>query len=128
MKKTKKALAPMKGLVIHWKDRAKDLDKAEIFGHKTTHKNPVYRLMAQDIFNRAHKMMAMERRFHWLIEVAVVFEYPNGITQRSSEEFNCWCFFAEVAASCVQIHSRSLLEGNEEFYTHTEFNATCLEV
>ena len=32
MKKTKKALAPMKGLVIHWKDRAKDLDKArEVF-------------------------------------------------------------------------------------------------
>ncbi|MDB4261376.1 hypothetical protein N9878_00775 [bacterium] len=126
--KPRKSLAAIKGLVVSWKDSAKDLDKAEVFDHKTSHKNPIYRLMSAEIFNRSHKMIVSERRLFWLIDVSVVFNYPDGTEQRSSGDFESWCTFGEVAPHCVQIHSEGLREGNQEYYSHTEFTATCLKV
>tara|TARA_R110000751_G_scaffold99502_4_gene193043 strand:- start:240 stop:629 length:390 start_codon:yes stop_codon:yes gene_type:complete len=128
MKRKKSPLTVVKGLIINWKDRSKDLDKADIFDHNTSHKNPIYRLMAQEIFDRVHSLIVKKRRLFWHIEVDVVFVYPDGTEQRSSGEFESWCTFSEVAPHCVQIHQEGLREGNEEHYKYTEFTATCLRV
>ena len=127
-KKGRSPLSAVKGLVISWKDRAKDLDRADVFDHKTTHKNPVYRLVSKDIFDRSHKMIVSGRRLFWHIEVEVVFNYPNGTQQRSGGDFESWCMFGEVAPHCAEIHADGLREGNEKYYSHTEFTATCLRV
>ena len=128
MRRKKSPLTAVKGLVINWKDRSKDLDKADIFDHNTNHKNPIYRLMSQEIFDRVHSLIVKKRRLFWKIEVDVVFVYPDNTEQRSSGEFESWCTFSEVAPHCIQIHQEGLREGNEEHYKYTEFTATCLRV
>ena len=128
MKRKKSPLTVVKGLIINWKDRSKDLDKAEIFDHNTSHRNPIYRLMSKDIFDKVHSLIVNKRRLFWKIEVDVVFDYPNGTQQRSGGEFEAWCTFSEVAPACVQIHQEGLREGNIEHYKYTEFTATCLKV
>lgn len=128
MKRKKSPLTAVKGLVISWKDRAKDLDKADIFDHSTNHKNPIYRLMSKDIFDRVHSLIVKKRRLFWHIEVDVVFVYPDGDVERLGGDFQSWCHFSEVAPACVQIHQEGLREGNEEHYKYTEFRAECLKV
>ena len=128
MKRKKPLLTPVKGLIINWKDRSRDLDNADVFEHKTNHKNPIYRLMSQEIFDRVHDLIVKKQRLFWHIDVSVVFVYPDRTEQRSSGEFESWCTFSEVAPHCVQIHQEGLREGNEEHYKYTEFTATCLKV
>lgn len=128
MKRKKSPLTAVKGLVISWKDRAKDLDKADIFDHSTNHKNPIYRLMSKDIFDKVHSLIVNKRRLFWKIEVDVVFDYPNGTQQRSGGEFESWCCFSEIAPHCVEIHADGLREGDEQYYQYTEFRAECLRV
>jgi hypothetical protein len=128
MKRKKSPLTAVKGLVISWKDRAKDLDNAEIFDHSTNHKNPIYRLMSKEIFDRVHSLIVNRRRLFWKIEVDVVFDYPNGTQQRSGGEFESWCCFSEIAPHCIEIHAEGLREGDEQYYQYTEFRAECLKV
>ncbi len=128
MKRKKSPLAAVKGLIINWKDRSKDLDKADIVEHKTSHKNPVYRLMSQEIFDRVHGLIVKQRRLFWHIDVSVVFVYPDGTEQRSSGDFEAWTTFDEIAPTCVQIHAEGLREGNIEHYKYTEFRCECLKV
>ena len=128
MKRKKSPLTAVKGLVINWKDRSKDLDKADIVEHNTSHKNPVYRLMSQEIFDRVHGLIVKQRRLFWHIDVSVVFNYPDGTEQRSSGEFEAWTTFEEIAPTCAQIHAEGLREGNIEHYKYTEFRCECLKV
>ena len=128
MRRKKSPLTAVKGLVISWKDRAKDLDKSEIFDHSTNHKNPIYRLMSKDIFDRVHSLIVNKRRLFWKIEVDVVFDYPNGTQQRSGGEFESWCCFSEIAPHCIEIHAEGLREGDDQYYQYTEFRAECLKV
>ncbi len=128
MKRKKPLLTPVKGLIINWKDRSRDLDRADVFEHKTNHKNPIYRLMSQEIFDRVHDLIVKKQRLFWHIDVSVVFVYPDRTEQRSSGEFEAWTTFEEIAPTCVQIHQEGLREGNIEHYKYTEFTATCLKV
>lgn len=122
----KRAIKQMRGLLISWDDpEPLNWSPSGIDG-TVSHKNPVYRLVARQIWSVARRWAVNGQRLSWLIKVAVVFNYPNGRQQLEEREIEGRATIDELNSIAMEQIDDAMRHGNKEFYVTTKFFIECL--
>lgn len=122
----KRARNMVKGLVISWSDPDPLGDTTSIRNATVTHRNPVLRLKARQVFEDFGEWIMHRQVFRWLITIDVVFHYANGVVQRETRELEAVATITDLNSHCMEQIRDALRHGAEDRYTHTEFQIECL--
>jgi hypothetical protein len=123
-----RAKAGIKGLIISWSDVDPLRESSDIIPGKVTHRNPVYRLTAGEIFTTAGKWILERQPFRWLVTIRVLFDYPNGQTQIEERELEAVATINALNPHCMDAIRDAMRHGNQKHYRHTEFTIECVGV
>lgn len=118
----------VRGLIISWTDADPLRDTSEIIPGKISHRNPVYRLRAGEIFRVAGTWIMEQQPFRWLITIRLVFDYPNGATQIEERELEAVATINALNDHCLAQIRDALRHGAQEHYRNTEFVVECVGV
>lgn len=133
MKKRKKnnnlerARRGVRGMIIEWEDPNPLRDTSAHIGGKISHKNPIYRLCVKDVFRDFGDWITTKQPFRWLIEITVVFDYPNGARQNEIRELEAYAVLAEINKYCIDEIKDAMRHGNIDHYTTTLFKIECID-
>lgn len=116
----------IRGLIISWTDVDPLRDTSEIIPGKITHRNPVFRLTAEQIFRDFGDWITERQAFRWLITIKLIFDYPNGSTQIEERELEAVSTINALNDHCLEQIEDALRHGAAEHYRHTEFTVECV--
>lgn len=123
---TKRAAALVKGLQISWTDRHPLTEQSEPIPGDASHRNPLLRTMAREIYLRHKDWITCGHQFHWLVRITVVFRYPNGHDQLEERELEARAKFTDLNDCAMEQIADALRYGAEEKYLITRFDVECL--
>lgn len=130
MKKQRNALHKakrlVKGLVISWEDQDPLSDGQKVGAGKVSHRNPVYRLMAKDIFRGCGDWIVHQQPLRWLIKICVVFRYDNGVDQEEIRELEGCSTIDGLNEFCMEEIEDAFKHGNMGKYFTTKFEIECI--
>jgi hypothetical protein len=133
MAKTRKKFNPkshrrnrVKGLIVEWKDTSPTVDSSGFILGRVSHRNHLYRLMADIYFAQHKKWIVYEQEFLWSVNIVVVFNYENETTQHEERELTAFIKLAELDEISVEQIEDAMRHGDAQYYSHTEFVVECL--
>ena len=125
----KRAKAGVKGLIATWVDPDPfNSGGAKFEDMGVSHRNPVYRLTAEKILHDFGDWIIAGTSFKWLINLDVVFDYPNGVRQIETREVEAFARMEDLNPYCFDAIEDALLHGDKGFYKHVKFTVECLGV
>lgn len=127
-KTLKRALKLVKGIVIKWEDDDPLSDAPAVDGGEVSHKNPLMRLMAKDLYRGYGEWLVFEQPLRWLIKICVIFRYENGIDQREERELEGYSTISGLNEFCMQEIEDAFKHGNIEKYVTTQFCIECVGI
>lgn len=122
----KRARASIKGLILTWTDPDPLLESTDAIVAQASHRNPVRRLAAQQIYRDYSQWILAQQAFRWLVRVDVFFDYPKGPRQVETRELEAVTTVQTLNEYCMEQIEDAFRCGNMEHYTHTEFTVECL--
>lgn len=122
----KRAIQQVKGLVISWNDEDPLSTSEKLDAGKVSHKNPVYRAMASQIFRQHGEWILRKQPMRWLINISVVFLYENGIEQNEQREIEGQSTISGLNDLCMDEIEDAFKHGNMDNYVTTRFEIECL--
>ena len=126
MKLLNRARRGIPGLIISWTDVEPLRESSDIIPGKISHRNPVYRLTAGEIFRIAGQWITERQPFRWMITIKLIFDYPNGATQIEERELEAVATINALNDHCMEQIQDALRHGAQEHYRHTEFTVECV--
>lgn len=123
----RRARAGIKGLIIEWEDKAPLFESSEFIPGKVSHKNIIYKLCAGQVWNDYGDWITTRQPFRWLIEITVVFSYPNGQEQHETRELEAYAKLCDINDHSLEKIKDAMRHGNEKYYTTTLFRVVCLD-
>lgn len=124
----KRARAGIKGLIITWKDRDPLTESSHVIPGYCTHRNPVYRLSAQKIFEDYGEFITNRQSFRWRLNIDVIFDYDNGRRQIESRELEGFATISQLNEYAMEQIQDAMRHGDMNKYVHTEFRIECIGV
>lgn len=122
----KRAKAGIKGLIISWIDVDPLRESSDIIPGKVTHRNPVFRLTAEQIFREFGDWIVDRQPFRWLVKIELFFDYPNGTVQIEERELEAVSTITALNDHCLEQIRDALRYGAADRYRHTEFTIECV--
>lgn len=122
----KKIRALLKGLTIRWHDKEPLETSSTVIPGKITHKNPVYRLLAERMWRDYGDFITSRYPMQWVIRIKLTFDYPNGTTQLEERELEARATISALNEHCMDAIREAMRCGAEEHYRHTEFEVECV--
>lgn len=125
-KSLNRALRQVKGLIISWSDDDPLSTNDKLGDCVVTHKNPVYRLVAAQIFKDYGNLILYKQPLRWLINIAVVFKYPNKVEQKDLIELEGRATIDRLNDDFSEQIEHAFRCGNMDYYETTHIKITCL--
>jgi len=126
--RAKRVHAGIKGLIITWADKNPLRDTTEIIDGKVSHRNPVYRLCAKDVWSGYGEFITYQQPLRWLVTITNVFSYPNGADQYVPVELEAYATISQINDTALEQIKALMRHGAPEHYHHTEFEIECIGV
>lgn len=119
----------VKGLILTWEDKDPRSTKGcDVTAGIVTHTNPVLRLSARKIFTQNYLWLYTQVPLVWMVEITLVFKYPNSTEQRETREVEGCFVFRDIADFLLEQFNDALRYGNEEHYQTTLYRIRCVSI
>lgn len=117
----------VKGLIVTWEDKnPRSENHDDVVPGGFSHINPVLRPMAGRLFQAHYDWLYAQRELVWLVEITVVFRYPNGSVQREVREIEGCFVFRDISDFAMEQFEDAMRHGNEAHYVTTLFKIKCV--
>ncbi|VUD48557.1 hypothetical protein TDB9533_01257 [Thalassocella blandensis] len=123
---SKRAKTMVKGLVIDWIDnRADEFTTVDHLKINASHKNPIWRLLAYEMFRQHVRYITIQQAFLWKVTIYVVFQYPNGMEQTETTELESFTKLTDLNDLILDEIKQDKRKGSH--FKHVKFIAECLD-
>lgn len=117
----------VKGMIIEWDDKDPLRDNITNIKGRIRHRNPVFNLCVKDVYRDFGEWITTRQPFRWLVEITVVFNYPNGTQQNETRELEAYALLRDINEYCLDQIKDAMRHGNEQHYTTTKFKVECID-
>lgn len=125
----KRAKAGVKGLIATWVDPDPMSSGGTRFSDMgVSHRNPVWRLASETVLRNHGDWIIGGSPFRWLINLDVVFDYPNGIRQIETREVEAFARMEDLNPYCFDAIEDAIRHGDKSFYRHVKFTVECIGI
>lgn len=122
----KRARRLVKGLTIEWVDDRPDHEGTiDHFHVSVSHKNPVMRPAARDMFREFVDYITIQTPFYWKVNAETIFEYPNGMQQSEQTEIKGFFPLTEVNDLLLAELAEDKRKGAH--FKHVHFTVECID-
>ena len=123
----KRAKAGVKGLIATWVDPDPFNSGGANFSQMAvSHRNPVWKIAAEDVLRNHGDWIISGAQFKWLINLDVVFDYPNGVRQIETREVEAFARMEDLNPYCFDAIEDAIRHGDKSCYKHVKFTVECV--
>lgn len=116
----------VKGLIIKWHDKCPEMSSDGFMPGSVTHRNNTFSAGCGSFYARNKDWIIRKQSFNWSVKITLVFNYDNDVQQRSERELIAHIRLSELDDVAMSEFREAMREGNENCYSHTEFEVECL--
>lgn len=116
----------VKGLIIEWEDED-PLTESEYIKGRASHRNPIFALCANKVYEDFGNWIRHRQPFHWLVTITVVALYPDGSYENEIREVEAFMTLNNLNEHCMGAIEDAFRHANMDHYITTQFKAECID-